>query len=162
MQYYLPDTPIHAFKYVDEEGDFITGALHELYIHIMSVRCNDFSLVLVRTDRETADMIKAFVTSNFSPADNMFSAPLVIYPSNDSRGESGSSSPWIRPDLHVEVCTNSVQVYHYVTLMLSVRGREVSWERGDRGTEWVRREGRSGKGEGGESDGSGERKEGRG
>lgn len=25
LQYYLPDTPIHAFKYVDDEGDFITG-----------------------------------------------------------------------------------------------------------------------------------------
>ncbi|XP_067938683.1 dual specificity mitogen-activated protein kinase kinase 5-like [Watersipora subatra] len=81
IQHYLPQTTIHAFQYVDDEGDYIT----------------------VRTDRETAEMIKAYVTANFDRSSNAFVAPLMIYPSNDSVQEPGSAGLKNRPNLHVEV-----------------------------------------------------------
>lgn len=70
-------------------------------------------LHVVRTDRETAEMIKAFVTSSFDRDRGVFSSSLVIYPSNDSVvQEGGCSSARIRPDLHVEVnFVISVHVY---------------------------------------------------
>ena len=63
---------------------------------------------IVRTDRETAEMIKAYVTTNFDRNTSAFSGPLIIYPSNDSVQEPGSAGLRNRPDLHVEVSSQAI------------------------------------------------------
>ena len=57
----------------------------------------------MRTDRETAEMIKAYVTTNFDRSLNSFTSSLIIYPSNDSVQDPGSADLRNRPNLHVEV-----------------------------------------------------------
>lgn len=58
----------------------------------------------MRTDKETAEMIMAFSRSNFDPISGSFKAPLIIYPSNDSRKEPVNAGMRRRPpDLTVEV-----------------------------------------------------------